>query len=156
MFISTFTQRLKDIYQQKWLDKLSLSSKCDYYSVFKPYIYTEYYLACVTIKRFRVSLARFRCSSHDLWIEKGRFYNIKREDRLCKSCNINVLENEYHFLLVCPLYNKLRRQYLKKYYYVHPSLDKFVNLMKCNNENVIKNLAIYIYQAMKTRNDEQQ
>ena len=101
-FVSSFTQRLKDIYQQKWFEKLSLSSKCDYYLLVKTHIYTEQYLSCVNIKKFRVSLSRFRCSSHDLLIETGRYSNISRDDRICKLCNLNSIENEYHFLLVCP------------------------------------------------------
>ncbi len=50
-FISTFTQRLKDVYQQKWLEIFFISTKCDYYASFKPYIYTEHYLSCVTIMK---------------------------------------------------------------------------------------------------------
>ena len=154
IFISSFSQRLKDIYQQNWLEKLSLSTKCEYYLAVKTYINTEYYLSCVTVKKFRVSLARFRCSSHDLWIEKGRYFNIKREERLCRSCSNNAVENEYHFLFICPLYNDLRIKYLNEYYYVHPTLDKFSSLLQCNNVNTIQNLAMFIYYAMKLRKDK--
>ena len=153
-FIYSFTQRIKDIYQQQWFEKLSLSSKCDYYTKLKSCISSEYYLSCVTIRKFRVSLARFRCSSHDLWIEKGRYLKMKREDRLCKSCNTNLIENEYHFLLVCPLYNELRKKYIRELYFVHPSIDTFSALMTCKNQNVIQNLAMFIYHAFKRRNCE--
>ncbi len=39
LFINTFTQRLKDIYQQKWFETISLSPKCHYYSIFKSHIF---------------------------------------------------------------------------------------------------------------------
>ena len=39
-----------------------------------------------------------------LTIETGRFCNTKREDRLCKLCNLNFIEDEIHFTLVCPFY----------------------------------------------------
>ena len=34
--------------------------------------------------------------------------------RTCQSCNLNVVENEYHFLLVCPAYRNLRNSILPK------------------------------------------
>ncbi|XP_067654422.1 uncharacterized protein [Haliotis asinina] len=151
LFLNTFTQRLKDIYQQKWLGIVSLSTKCKYYSTLKTHIYTEGYLSCVNVKKFRTALSRFRCSSHDLLIEKGRFMNIKREDRLCKCCTNNAIEDEYHFLLVCPAFDTLRRKYMKEYYFVHPSIAKFSSLLTCSNEKVIQNIAIFIHKAMLSR-----
>ena len=138
-------QRLKDIYQQKWFEKISVSSKCDYYSVFKTHIYTERYLSGVNIKKFRIALSRFRCSSHDLQIEKGRYTNTPREERLCKCCNTNVIEDEYHFLLVCPAFNTIREKYIKEFYFVHPSIEKFSSLLNCSNDRVLQNIAVYIY-----------
>ena len=29
-------------------------------------------------------------------------------ERICKLCCLNVIENEYHFLCVCPVYNSRR------------------------------------------------
>ena len=64
--------------------------------------------------KFRIALSKFRLSSHHLAIELGRHLNIPRENRLCPHCNQNMAENEYHFLLTCTKYYKLRKQYLKK------------------------------------------
>ena len=44
----------------------------------------------------------FRESAHSLEIEVGRYSNVPRENRLCKYCNLNVVESEYRFLLSCP------------------------------------------------------
>ena len=35
-----------------------------------------------------------------LEIETGRYYGITREQRICKQCNLNVIENEQHFYLI--------------------------------------------------------
>ena len=43
----------------------------------------------------RKYLVCFRMSSHNLEIETDR-YNIVRENRLCKLCSKNVIENEYY------------------------------------------------------------
>jgi len=56
----------------------------------------EPYLEIITNKRFRIALSRFRLSSHNLEIERGRYYNMDREIRICKLCNLKAIENEYH------------------------------------------------------------
>ena len=43
-------------------------------------------------------------SSHDLAIERGRYQNITRQERISNFCTGKLVESEYHFLLVCPLY----------------------------------------------------
>jgi hypothetical protein len=45
-----------------------------------------------------------RISAHNLNIETGRFYNLDRHERVCSMCNLNVVEDEYHFILQCEKY----------------------------------------------------
>ena len=49
-----------------------------------------------------------RGSAHKLRIEDGRYRNIERNNRLCQYCQMNVIEDEFHFLLVCPAYRQIR------------------------------------------------
>ena len=51
--------------------------------------------------------------THDILIEieQGRCHGILREQRLCKFCSSNLVEDEYHFLLACPMYRQLRLKY---------------------------------------------
>ena len=83
-FLNVFSQRLKDNYLQSWQEKINISSKCNLYSMYTNSINTELYLSCLNVKWYRVCLARFRCSSHDLFIEKGRYVNITCEKGICK------------------------------------------------------------------------
>ena len=53
----------------------------------------------ISNKNIRTALTRSRLSSHDLEIESGRYDDTPRSDRLCKFCNLNVVENEYHIYL---------------------------------------------------------
>ena len=46
-------------------------------------------------------IIRFRVGSHRLPIEMGRWSMIKREDRLCATCN--VLGDEEHVIYNCAL-----------------------------------------------------
>ena len=49
----------------------------------------------------RLLLSRFRCGSHSLFIEIGRFHNIPRNERRC-SCNMGV-QSVLHCFRDCPL-----------------------------------------------------
>jgi hypothetical protein len=50
-------------------------------------------------------------------------------ERVCSMCNLNVVEDEYHFILQCEKYIDVRRRYLKKYYWQIPSCFKLVQLL---------------------------
>ena len=90
-------------------------------------------------------------SSHDLAIETGRYVNVERENRICEHCNINVIENEYHFLLVCPKFRHLRIQYFKSYFCHWPSIRKFETLMSSQSKSNLLSLSKYLYFAFKLR-----
>ena len=77
--------------------------------------------------------------------------NIDRENRICQNCNMDIIEDEYHFLLACAAYRHLRIQYLSKYYYIWPSIRKFKQLMSCKSRNVLLNLSKYLIDAFLIR-----
>ena len=63
------------------------------------------------------------------------------------------VEDEFHFLLECRLYNEIRKKYIKKYYWGRPNMIKLKELMITNNERMLLNLAIYTERAFKIRSD---
>ena len=111
----------------------------------------ENYLNHLTINTFWISLTRFRLFSHDLLIETGRHQNIPRANTICQHCNMNIIENEYHFLLVCQKYNRRQIKYLPWYYCHWPTLRKCNTLMSCTSPNTVNNLSKYLYFAFKER-----
>ena len=44
-----------------------------------------------------------------LFIEEGRYMDIARPNRVCTKYSMNVVENEYHFIFVCPFFSDLRK-----------------------------------------------
>ena len=99
----------------------------------------------------RKHLAKFRTSNHDLAIEKGRHAKLERHMRMCNMCNLGCVEDEYHFILICPKYENLREKYLPWRFRNFPSSAKFVDLMSSNNDQTVISLSTFIYQAFKVR-----
>ena len=138
-------QRICDQYIQSWFDDISKSSKLETYYFIKNSFEQEIYISSVNNNNHRIALTRLRCSAHKLMIEEGRIRNIEREARLCTLCNMQVIENEYHFVLVCPFYRKLRHEILPKYYNSWPNKDKFKALLQTSNKGLLWKLAKFVY-----------
>lgn len=143
-------QRIFDMYFQKWYSEINNSNRLQSYCIFKHDCKLENYLTCVTENKYKIALARFRTSSHNLFIETGRYDNTPQPERLCKSCNMNQIEDEYHFLLVCPNYRALRTKYFKPYFCHWPTINKFETLLS-KSAKIIINLSKFIYFATKQR-----
>ena len=144
-------QRIIDIYLQKWYSDINYSNRLQSYCIYKHDFKLENYITDVTENKYKTALARFRTSSHNLFIETGRYDNTLRHERICKSCNINKIEDEYHFSLVCPNYRELRIKFFKPYYCIWPTVNKFEALLSATSKKVICNLLKFIYFANKIR-----
>ena len=59
--------------------------------------------------KVRQAIYKIRISAHPLTIEIGRYKNLETEERLCKLCTTQKIEDEYHFLIDCPIYNNSRK-----------------------------------------------
>ena len=146
---NTIKQRILDMYFQSWYAEIDNSSQLQAYSIFRHNFEFQDYLDNVIDSKYRTALARFRTSSHKLAIESGRFENIMVENRKCRLCTMNTLENEYHFLLVCPFYRDIRIKYLPSYFCSWPTLNKFESIMSSKSKYVQQKLAKFIYFASK-------
>ena len=130
---------------------MSLNRKLVLYKDFKLNCSHESYLDIIKIRTYRHALAQIRTGHHSLEIEKGRYINIPRNQMLCKVCSSNI-EDEYHFVLCCNVYDDLRDMYLPKKYHSQPNLHKFNILMSTRSSDIIHSLAKYVYYAFKTFN----
>jgi hypothetical protein len=96
-------------------------------------------------------ITKFRLSNHLLNIEIGRHHKVNKSERLFTCCNLHDIEGEFHFILKCPLYSDLRKQFLKKYYYSRPSVFKLMQLLSTNNVSELLKLGKFLNAAILLR-----
>ena len=152
-FLTLLKQRLSDHFLQNWNYRLAESSRASFYRVIGTFKFQPY-LDKVTTRKFRVALSKLRMSSHRLMIEAGswnRPHRTPREQRKCTVCN--QLEDEYHFLFECRLYNDERTIFLKPYYLRNQSMYKTIELMQETNSKTLKNLAMFVHKCFEIRTD---
>ena len=126
--LSIFKQRLIDNFIGILRRGLEASRSMSLYKEFNQNFELSLYLSKIH-KKHRNSLAKLCLSSHSLMIESGRHNGIERENRIGPICNTNDLEDEFHFIFICPIYNELRTMYIKRYYMNNPSMYKFIELL---------------------------
>ena len=148
LFLREFRQRLEDTARQTCLASIRESSLTMYAS-YKHTLDAELYLT-IKIRKHRVHLARLRTGSNSLAVNRLRG-RIARNERHCKYClnlNIEQLEDEYHVVMVCPLYHDIRQRYLSDA--VHNTcLYRYIELMSTTDTSLLARLSIFTYHCMK-------
>ena len=154
IFPSIFKQRLIDNYTQEWHTSIENSNVLDLYRNCKTNLSYESYLD-VLPHSLRMFISRIRLSAHSLRIQTCRYSRnrLPRNERYCQCCNTLDIEDEYHFILICPCYIDSRMIYIKKYFYVRPSMFKFTQLLQTQNKFLLLKLARYIKESLLIRNN---
>ena len=72
-----------------------------------------------------------------------------RSERICKHCNLNLIENEFHFLLLCSLYEPERKTFdhihiINSYYMSLCAHDKALWLLSQEDNNILSAVGTYI------------
>ena len=124
----------------------------------------EDYLHQVTNTRHRIALTKLRLSNHKLAIETGRYSRPfkKPAERICPICKIEM-EDEYHFLNICPAYQDKRcslLDYLEKEYRIKISrmspnkIFMFLINPPSGNVKIQKMIAKHIFECFEKRKGE--
>ena len=92
----------------------------------------------------RNAFVKFRTTNHRLPIETGKWRNIDRILRFCTLCNKNCIGDEFRYFLECTYYDKLRKLYLHRKYFVAPNIIKFKELLTSTNFETLGLLTIFI------------
>ena len=134
---------LESQFIQEWHSSVENSSKCTNYRIFKTAFGFEDYLTKLP-KDLRNAFVKFRTTNHRLPIETGRWRNIDRSLRFCTLCNKNCIGDEFHYLLECTYFDKLRKLYLHRKYFVTPNIIKFKDLLTSTSFETLNMLTIFI------------
>ena len=88
-------------------------------------------------------MCKFRCGSHKLPIEMGRFFNIDRSERICDLYNKEELGDEFHYLSSCTFFKDERKKIIPEYIYNVPNTISFSELMNSDDKYVLIGLSKY-------------
>ena len=150
-FMNAFKQRLLDIDRQTWTSEIQTYDSLRTYILFKNENFAEPYVWMLNKFNLRKYLAKLRCGSLEVEINEGRKCRLPYDQRICKYCNYNQIDDEFHFLFTCPFLNDLRMKYIPGYYVSYPDLHKFINLLNSDCKKLCKSLALFIMHAMRMR-----
>ena len=93
-------------------------------------------------------MLKYRIRNHRLPVELGRWRSVPYNERLCSFCERDV-GDEYHMLLVCPRFENERLRYLNRYYYSHPNILKFEQLMNSTSKKILSNICYFTKHLFK-------
>ena len=144
-------ERMLDTFKQLCYSKTMSTPKGLLYQHLLYEFRLQKYLRLPMETRYIKEICKIRICAHKLNVESGRYRNIERSERICTLCNVNVIEDEYHFIIECPQYKDLRCKYIKMYYYKRPSVYRFIQLLTTGNNKELKNLGKYLLQANAIR-----
>ena len=120
-------------------------NSCVTYRTFKNVFTLEKYLL-LKDSVDRINISKFRCGNSRIptVILRDRHLNIPYENRICQLCNMRLIGDENHYVLICPVYQLQRQKYLENYYIIEPDMEKFSELFQSINFNILRKLAKYI------------
>ena len=144
--------------KQRGLQNTELYPRLRTYRTIKYEYIMEPYLYLVKKARYRQAIAKFRCSSHTLGIERGRHTNPKTPvaDRKCNCCD--VIEDEKHFLLMCEMNMPEREYFFQKISRVYDGFtdlnneQKFSFILTNNDPQCLSWLGDFLYRSFEKRN----
>ena len=147
--------RERGIFQEALFEDLQNSSKLKTLSILKDDLACKNYLLSVSNIANRTALTKFRLSNHNLMIEKGRYENMQLCDRSCPFCP-DQIEDEFHFLVKCPIYTELRLKMLDDikniiHGFYYPSDENFLFWFLLKNPLIANNTGNFIRLSMELR-----
>ena len=164
LFTSIKKKRYRS-FTDKWLEEINDSSKNPIlrtYCKFKTSFGIEPYLYKASNSTFMSTIARFRTSSHCLFIEIGRHFRppIPANLRICKFCKHGQVDDELHMLLKCNFHsneqivlqnniNKHLQKQIPLQYYSYE--DIFVFILQQKDPTIINYLGRFLYNGFKNR-----
>ena len=137
---------------------MQINPKLRTYQLFKKVHEFEPYLH-ITNSKLRSGIAKSHTSAHSLEIERGRYAKPKTpvEKRICNVCDHKAVEDEFHFLIQCSLYQEERTKMYAIYNIeigsinVLSDMEKFTLIMSSKSIKMLISLGGFIGNSMEKR-----
>ena len=142
-------------------DVLQPKGKLTFYNKIKIVYEKEKYLKIKNYEN-RQAISKLRLSAHPLLIETGRIMGLDRNDRICKFCNQQKLEDEKHLIFECSKYNMLRETTFRKIKAIanidlnETPLCSLQNLFNSLNIESLQLFGEFIKKAFSSRKSEEE
>ena len=147
----SITLKLTDMSKQEWRNEMATKSSCTIYRSYKTVPELETYQTLLD-NVDRINMFKFRCRNLKIPVvvygEDER--NIPYDDRLCTKCTMNVIGDEYHYIIQCPFFQHHRQRLLENHFYTNPNMEKFCRLFQTKNANIIRKLAKLITEITRS------
>ena len=136
---------------EEWQSKIPYKPKLRTFSLFKQDMETEAYIKTYS-KSKRSILCQLRIGILPLEIELGRYVRLKINERTCKLCKKDV-EDEIHFVCVCPALELIRMKYFKILNTDKSELliDQLSRVLTHMNVNMVINFIFDLWQERKSK-----
>ena len=143
-FLRVFKQRLIDQFIQEWDSTIRYKDRYTLYSSFKDSFECSPYIQNVSIYCFRVAFSQIRAGVLPINNNMNR-YGPNINDSFCPFC-CNVIEDERHFLLECPIYSDLRQIFLSGVSY-----NQMYLILKGDDLHSARRVAKFVFHSIKRR-----
>ena len=150
LFLRVLKSRLIDCSWQRWQEHVENSERFSMYRSFGLSHNMHQYIRQDMDRHLKCVMTKFRFGISNLTVHFYRYRSHTVRDLICPMCKESI-ENEVHFVLCCPFLLELRRKLIPPKFFSNPSAFRFTLLMSRKNDNIIKNLSIYLYNAFKIR-----
>ena len=117
--------KCKELQCNEWKSVVESKPKLRTYKTFKHQFETEPYVISFMNRKCRSFLAQYRSGILPIELETGRWINKPVENRLCKLCHTDRIEDEHHITFDCSLYNDLRLDFMTSIQNVIPNISGY-------------------------------
>ena len=145
VFLPRIKSILQDQYIQKWQLEVENCSKCFYYQHFNFKPCLQNYLRKMPADIW-TPIVKLKTANHRLPIELYSWDLLfkERNERLCTICDLKEVGDEYHYVMICPIFREAREEFFTKYFRTKPSVFKYIELINSTNFKVLKGLAKFL------------
>jgi len=112
--LNSIKQRINDQYMQLQNAEIHESQKLRFFQEIYNMGQRPHYVDTLKNRNDMTAVCKIRISAHSLMIERGRYFNINKNERHCPICKTGQVEDENHFILKCKRFEQIRLKFYDK------------------------------------------